>query len=469
LVLAQWAVSTFVALAGGSLPRATTIRIDGWVMAFAAALALGAGVICGLWPVLRLKTQALANAVREGDLRAGASAGSRRFGQGLVVVEIAVAYALLVGAGVLAKNLIGLQSRDAGFVADRLIAFDLAPTGARYKDPEALKAFYRDLMPRLAALPDVASAGATSHLPMYQFGWNGEVTLDGGNPWQPNEAPLIERAWIDPTYMTTMGITVVMGRGITEADRAGGPRVTVLSQRTAEKFWPGQNPIGRRLWRSNKAEGTPFEVIGVARDVRTYGLGSVSPYIMYMPVEQEPFGAMTVVLRAKTDDPSALIPTARQIVASLDPLLPVSRVQTMDAVVAQSVSQPRLISSLTTLFAALAGVLAAVGVYGVMAYNVRRERREFGIRLALGAAPSSVGRLIVLRGALLGVVGVALGAVGAWLLSGTLAALLNDVRPTDPVVFAVTGAALLVVALAAVALPARQASRTDPMVALRAE
>ena len=473
LALAHWAIRTFVGLAGTTLPRATTIGLDGWVVGFAIVLAILTGALCGLWPVLRLKAHTLAHAVREGDQRAGTSASGRRFGHGLVVAEIAIAYALLAGAGVLVKNLIQLQNRDTGFESSRLVTFDLAPSGPRYKGNAAITTFYQQLMPRLAAMPDVQAVGATSHLPMYQFGWNGEVTLESGNPWQPKEAPLIERSWIDKDYMRAMGIDIVAGRAFDDRDRPGGVPVTILSQRTAEKFWPGENAVGRRLWRdgsvSGKPVGIPHEVIGVARDVRHYGLGSVSPYIMYLSSDQEPFGSMTIVIRSKSADPTALVATARQIVASIDAQLPVARVQTMDDVVSRSVSQPRLISALTTLFASLAGILAAVGVYGVMAYNVRRQRREFGIRLALGADPATVRRVVVLRGLLLGTLGIMIGVGGAYLLSGVLQALLSDVRATDPIVFALTGAGLLTVALLAVYLPARQASRTDPMLALRTE
>jgi ABC-type antimicrobial peptide transport system permease subunit len=190
---------------------------------------------------------------------------------------------------------------------------------------------------------------------------------------------------------------------------------------------------------------------------------------MYVSIEQEPFGAMTVVLRTESRNPTDVIPAARKIVAAMDPLLPLARVQTMTEVVGKSVTQPRLLSSLTTLFGGLAGLLAVVGVYGVMAYNVRRARREFGIRLALGADPARVRRLVVGRGLLLGTIGVVLGAAGALLLTRTIQALLDDVKPTDPAVFIGTGVALLVVCVAAGFVPALQASRTDPMIVLRAE
>ena len=470
VLLAEWAIATFVDLADTVLPRTATVQLDRTVLLFAAGVSLLTGLFCGLWPVIRLNARTLGRDVHEGTLRAGGTAGSRRFGNGLVVVEIALAFTLVVGAGLLVKNLLRLQSRETGFRVEGLVAFDLSPTGDRYKD-NAFQAFYRELLPRLKTLPGVTAVGATSHLPMYQFGWNGEVTLEGGNPWPARDAPLIERAWIDDGYFSTMGIQIVRGRPFTGRDTAAATRVTIISERTAEKFWPGQNPIGRRFSRGGQFGGDNniVEVVGVARDVRTYGLQQTSPYIMYVPVEQEPFGAMTIVLRTANDDPMSVIPAARQIVRSLDPLLPLARVQTMGEVVAQSVSQPRLISALTSLFGVLAGLLAAVGVYGVMAYNVRRERREFGIRLALGADPGRVRRLVVTRGLALGAIGVALGAGGAMLLTRSVQALLSDVEATDPVVFAAAAGALLVTTVLAGYLPAVHASRTDPMVVLRSE
>jgi putative ABC transport system permease protein len=469
VLLAQWAIQTFVRLADSVLPRTAIIEMDSSVLLFALGLSVVTGLVCGLWPVVRLKTHTLGMEVREGDLRGGSAASGRRFGNSLVVIEIALAFMLLVGAGLLVKNLLSLEARDTGFRSEGLVTFDLAPSGPRYRDQSALTGFYRDLAPKLATLPGVASVGLTSHLPMQDFGWNGEVRLEGGNPWPANAAPLVERNWVGADYFKTMRTDIVRGRPFDERDRQGMPLVTILSERTAEKFWPGQNPIGKRFFRNAGPGNSPVEVIGVARDVRTYGLARVSPYIMYVSIEQEPFGAMTVVLRTESRNPTDVIPGARKIIAAMDPLLPLARVQTMTEVVGKSVTQPRLLSSLTTLFGGLAGLLAVVGVYGVMAYNVRRARREFGIRLALGADPARVRRLVVGRGLLLGTIGVVLGAAGALLLTRTIQALLDDVKPTDPAVFIGTGIALLVVCVAAGFVPALQASRTDPMIVLRAD
>jgi putative ABC transport system permease protein len=425
-------------------------------------------VVCGLWPVLRLNTRVLGRHVREEGSRGTVGPASRRFGNGLVVAEIALAFSLLVGAGLLIKNLIGLERQNTGFKTERVVAFDLAPPPARYPSPDHLRAFYRQILPQLKAVPGVDRVGATSHLPMYQFGWNGYVTVEGGNPWPDSSAPLIEWRWVDPGYFSAMSIALRRGRLFDERDRAGSAPVAILSVQTAEKFWPGQDPIGRRVSRGNPTV-PPYEVIGVIDNVLTFGLTGKSAYEFYMPIEQEPFQALTIVLHTVAPDPTTAVPAVRQIVAKVDPLLPVSRVQTMEAVVARSVNQPRLISSLTSLFGALAGLLAAVGVYGVMAHNVRRERREFAVRLALGADPARVRSLVVRRGMLLGSLGVALGAGAALLLTRVLGSMITKVEATDPLVFTVTGAMLLAVTVLAGYLPARQASKTDPMVVLRAE
>jgi putative ABC transport system permease protein len=463
LVLSAWIVRTFVALAGTQLPRASTIAIDTRVLLFAAAVSVSVGLACGIWPLAILRMSELAAAVREGDVRTGSGA-SRRFGNGLVVAEIAMAFALLVGAGLLVKNLVLLRSRDAGIRTERIIAFDVAPAGLRYKAPEQTLAFYRELYSRLAHTGGVESVGMTSHLPMFNFGWNGEFLIEGDTPWRPNEAPLVEYRWFYGDYLKTMGIRLLDGRLLDDRDRTAS--TVLINHAMAEKFWPGQNPIGKRFGQgSDKSQW--YEVAGVLSDVRSFGLAGRPPFEFYRTIDQSPFTTMTIVIRTAADDPTAIVPTARQIVASIDPTLPIADVQTMEHVVSESVGQPRLMSALTVLFGALAGALAIVGVYGVMAYNVRRQRREFGIRIALGADRARVRNLVVGRGLVLAGAGVALGAVGAWLLTGVIEAMLNDVKPTDASVFAATAAALLGVSVAASYLPARIAGQVDPIVVLR--
>ena len=465
ILLALWAVRTFVALAGTLLPRAATVQIDARVLLFTAAVTVLVGVLCGLWPLIRLRTRELAGAVREADTRTGSGTGGR-FGNGLVVAEIALAYALLVGAGLLVKNLALLQGRDAGINPTRVVAFDVAPAGPRYADPGRVTAFYRDLLERLRPVGGVESVGATTGLPMYRFGANSEMTVEGGNPWNPGDAPLVEWRWIAGDYFKTMGIQLIRGRLFDERDKPGAPDAIVINKSMADKFWPGTEAIGKRV-SSGGSNGPWIEVIGVVNDVRSYGLAARTPYEMYRTIEQSPGGAMTIVVRTAADDPEQVVQTARRIVNTLDPTLPVSQVQTMEQVVSASIGQPRLLSALTSLFGALAALLAMVGVYGVTAYNVRRQRREYGIRLALGADSIAVQKLVLVRGVIVAAIGVALGAFGAFLLTRTLQAMLNDVKPTDPIVFAGNAAAVILVSLLACYLPARSAGRVDPMVVLR--
>ena len=382
-----------------------------------------------------------------------------------MVAEIALAFALLVGSTLLVKNLILLQRRDAGIQTTRVVGFDVAPAGPRYADADRVRGFYRDLLERLGGVDGVESSGVVSHLPMYRFGNNGEMTIEGGNPWPAREAPLVENRWIAGDYFRTMGIQLIQGRPFDQRDRQGTQQVAIINKAMAEKFWPGRDPIGKRV-----ASGTTtnwWEVIGVIENVRSYGLAAVAPFEFYRSIEQQPLSSTTVVMRTRSDDPAAAIQAARQIVQSIDSGLPVTGIQTMEQVVSRSVGQPRLLSALSGVFGALAGLLAMVGVYGVTAYNVRRQRREFGIRLALGADSRIVQRLVIGRGIVTAAVGVALGAVTALALTRTLQAMLNDVKPTDPSVFAATGVAVLIVSVLACYLPARAAGKVDPMVVLR--
>jgi putative ABC transport system permease protein len=464
VLLAGWIVRTFLTLAANVLPRANTVAIDGRVLAFTAVLSLVVGVVCGIWPVLHLKTRDLSNAVREEDVRRGGG-GRTGFGSSLVVAEIAIAFTLLVGAGLLVKNLILLHHRETGLRTERIVSFDVAPVGARYADPARIVGFYHELLERLQGVGGVESIGITSHLPMYRFGFNGEMTIEGGNPWGAMDNPLVEYRWIAGDYFKTLGIPLFQGRLFDERDRQGSTAVVIVNRAMAEKFWPGQNPVGKRV---AQAQSTNWlEVVGVVGNVRSYGLTQNTRYELYYPIDQQPFSAMTVAIRTSADDPSAVITTARQIVTSMDPSLPVTGVQTMEQVVSASVGQPRLMSALTALFGVLAGLLAIVGIYGVTSYNVRWQRREFGIRLALGADAGAVQKLVVSRGTIVALLGVAVGAVGAFLLTGTLQAMLNDVTASDPVVFAGTAAGVVAISVLACYLPARSAARVDPMVVLR--
>jgi putative ABC transport system permease protein len=466
LALAMWIIRVFTVLAKNSLPRAATIHIDVRVIVFAAITSFAVGIGCGLWPLLRLRVRTLTSALREGDSRTG-SGGGTTFGNGLVVGEIAVAFALLVGAGLMVKNLILLERRDAGITTDHVIAFDVPLSGERYKADGATATFYHDLYERLSQVGGVQSVGLTAFLPMYRYGWNGEMTREGGNPWGPSENPLVEYRWIYGDYLKTLAIPVIAGRNLDHRD--GPSTLTVLVNKAmADKFWPGEDPIGRRFGQGTDVSQY-YTVVGVIGNVRSTGLVTKVPYEFYQSIDQSSPPPMTAVIRTAGVDPGSVIPTARQVVSDLDPNVPVTAVQTMDDVVSASVGQPRLLSALSSLFGGLAGLLAMVGIYGVTSYNVRRQRREFGIRLALGADPPAVRRLIVRRGAVVSLIGIAIGTGAGLLLTRLLQSMLNDVKPTDLSVYAANAALVLAVSMAACYLPARWAGRVDPAVVLRME
>jgi putative ABC transport system permease protein len=463
LLLAFWGIRVFLALATGTIPRAASIHMDARVLAFTAAVSVAVGVVCGVWPLIRLRVSTLTATIREGDTRT--ASGTATFGSGIVIAETALAFALLVGAGLLMKNLVLLEHRDAGINPDHVVVFDIAPAGPRYKDQSAASALYRAVYERLKDVGGVQSVGLVSHLPMRAFGWNGEMTRAGGNPWDATSNPLVEYRWLCGDYLKALGIPLLRGRMLDSRDGTGSTNV-LINEAMAGKFWPGQDPIGQRFGQGTD-ESTYYQVVGVVGNVRSYGLVSTTPYEFYRTTVESPFPFMTVVIRSSGIEPDALIPTARAIVTNLDPQLPITNADTMDEVVSASVGQPRLLSALTGVFGALAGLLAMVGIYGVTSYNVRRQRREHGIRLALGANPGVVQRLIVRRGTVTALAGIVIGFAGALLLTRTLQSMLNDVKPTDPGIYAGIAALVLFVSMIACYAPARWAGKVDPAAVLR--
>ena len=463
LLLAFWAMRVFLGLAANALPRAASIHIDGRVVAFTALLSIAVGVVCGLWPLIRLRLSTLTSAIREGDTRT--ASGSATFGNGIVIAETALAFALLVGAGLLAKNLVLLEHRDAGINPDHVIAFDISPSGPRYDDDSVIANTYKTIDERLAAVGGVQYVGLISHLPMYHFGNNGEMTRAGGNPWGADSNPLVEYRYFTGDYLKALGIPLLRGRALDSRDGKGSNAVLV-NEAMAGKFWPGEDPIGKRFGQGTDVSKY-YQVVGVIGNVRSFGLAVPTRYEFYRTTDEAAYPSMTVVIRSAGIEPGSLIPTARSIVAGIDPQLPVSHVQTMDEVISASVGQPRLLSALTDVFGALAGVLAMVGIYGVTSYNVRRQRHEHGIRLALGANPGAVQRLIVRRGAVSALAGIAIGVVGSLLLTRTMQSMLNDVTPTDPGVYTGIAGGVLLVSLIACYAPARAAAQVDPAVVLR--
>jgi putative ABC transport system permease protein len=471
LLLAVWGVAFLTSLKPEGIPRLENVRVDGIVILFTMGIALVTGVLFGLAPAFTA-TRGLSASLKEAGRGAVTNRGGSRVRGALVVAELALAVMLLAGAGLLMRSFVKLQAVDPGFRPEQALSFELTLPDARYaEDPQRI-AFFDQLLPRLRALPGVRAADAVMGLPLSGLNFIISFQVEGRPPIPPAQQPAMEVRVATPGYFSTVGIPLKRGRGFTEADRAGTPRVVLITESAARQFFPNEDPIGKKIklgW--GRGPGKPRaggEVVGIVGDVKEAGLDEPNPPQIYMPFRQWPVGFMSVVLKTATP-PTSLADAAREEVYAVDSNLPVSNVRTLDEVVARSISQPRFYMLLLTIFAAVALLLAAIGIFGVLSYAVAQRTREIGIRMALGAQERTVISLVVREAMTLVMLGVVSGTIAALLLSRTMTRMLFSVTPTDPTTFASVAAALLVVALFASYLPARRATRVDPIVALRTE
>jgi predicted permease len=457
-------VRAFVTLAPPVLPRMDEIGIDAGVLFFTLGIAFAAGVLFGLPPLLHARPAGERAALAEEGGRSAGGRFGRRAGAALVVTEVALAVILLVGAGLLIKSLLRLYQQDLGLVAERVVSFDVALPEARYGSDAALRGFYRESLERLRRLPGVEAAGAIDLLPLYRFGNNGYFDVEGKALWEHDRGPLAEMRVVAGDYLEVMGIPLLRGRFFTPRDDADAPQVIVVNRALAERCWPGEDPIGRHLVFDSDDRR---EVIGVVGDVRSYAPHLEPEMEVLRPLGQEARGAMTVALRARTPDPAALLASVRSEMAQVDPDQPLASVQTMEEVVSGALARPRLLSTLTAGLAAVAALLAFLGVYGLVAWTVSQRRREMGIRIAVGASRGEVLRQVLGEGLRLGLTGIGLGTLAALALSRGMTALLYQVAPSDLPLLAGTAAGVLLATVAASLLPALAATRIDPAVVLR--
>jgi putative ABC transport system permease protein len=422
------------------------------------------GVVFGLAPALHAFHQNPSDAIKQDEARSGSRRGVRRASSALVVIEIALSLVLLIGAGLMMKSLMRIVHQDGGFVADRLLTFELTLPRSRYPDNGRVTAFFDAALSRVRGLPGVQRAGAISALPLVNWGINSDFTIEG-RTWPDGRSPLLEERVVRGDYFQAMGIRLLRGRLFTERDNATAPKVVIVNDTVAQRFFPAEDPVGKRL--TFYGSGGPLsEIVGVVASVRSAELSRPPLIEAYAPDLQYPNNSLTFAVRT-TAEPTALTAAIHQEIAAIDALQPLSAVRTMEDVVRVSTARPRLLSVLTGVFALLAGLLAAVGTYGIIAYSVSQQTREIGIRMAMGADPAAVIRVVLQDGIKLIAAGVALGAAGAFALTSVLTTMLYEVSPTDPTVFAATCAGVTVVALAACYLPARSATRVDPMIVLR--
>jgi len=445
------------------------VRVDVTVLGFGLLLALMSGVVFGLIPALRA-----AGVSRERALRSGSrtTSGGGTLRAALVVGEVALALVLLVGAGLMARSLGRLSRVDKGFAADGVLTGSVPAPDARSAGPERWEAFYTALRDEAAALPGVTDAGLALLLPLSDRSWELQIH-PAGVPVRPETGQSVLFNIVSPEYFGALRVPILRGRGFRPADRQGGGPVAIIDETMAERYWPGEDPIGRQITFESDSAGAPVyrTVVGVAANVRHYELEQPSRIQVYIPFAQ-PGGRAGVSLRLvlrTTGDPSRLIAPLRDVVARLDAEAPLSDARPLDELVAGALAADRAMTRLLTAFGAAALALAALGIFGVMSYAVTRRTREIGIRMALGAAGGDVLWWIGSRALRLTAGGVAIGLAAAAALTRLLRGLLFEVSPLDPVVLAAAAAVLAGTALLAAYLPARRATRVDPIAALSAE
>lgn len=449
----------------GYVPGILQIHLGGWVFAFTFGAALLTGVIAGLVPAIQTSNPDLHSALKEGGR--SASAPHRRSRSVLTAVEIALAVVMLIGAGLALKSLVRLMGVQPGFNPDHVLKAQIALPDSRYpKDPQ-VTAFYEQLMERVRALPGVKSASVASQLPL-QGGSNGVVYIEGQPlPKDMWSSPLVEWCTVLPDYFHTLDIPLLRGRDFSAHDTPKSTKVAIINQTMARLFWPNQNPVGKRF-AHNYQKPDWITVVGVAGDVREYGLSAPPVPEAYFPESQGADSFLNLVVRTSTP-PLSEVPALRGAVHSLDSELPIFKVGTLDQIVSNSSEQQRFIALLLGLFAGAALALAAVGIYGVISYSVAHRAHEIGVRIALGARRWDVLRQVLVEGFILALAGVSAGLAAAFGLTRLMAGLLYGVKPEDLGTFVAVPLALLVVALAACYIPGRRAAKVDPIVALREE
>lgn len=475
IAIGYWGLELLSGVGIDSLPRSAEIRIDGTVLAFTLALAMSVGVLVGLVPVLNLRRMNLSQAFRE-EGRSGTSSRSARGARRLLVAsQVAFAFMLLIGAGLLLVSFERILAVEPGFQPARLLTARVSPPAARYREDAQLIAFGDRLLQGIRALPGVESAGLTSVIP---FGGDtsDSVILAEGYQMAPGESLISPyRISASPGYLEALQVPLMSGRLFTDSDTASSPPVVIVDDVLARKFWPGQDPVGRRMFQPENAEDFTkpgpntrwLTVVGVVGETKLAGLVNSDTRFgtYYFPVSQDAIRTMTLAVRT-TGDPVALTNAIRQTLASIDPELPLYSVRTMEDRISESLSDRRTPMVLAALFAGVALFLAAMGLYGVLAYQVAQRRKEIGIRMALGSEPKGIFALILREGIMLLASGLAAGLVGAFAIRRAMESQLYGVSAMDPLVLGGVALVLAIVAVIACIVPARRAARIDPNVAL---
>jgi putative ABC transport system permease protein len=454
-----------LAASGNSRLLPEDVGLDGRVLAFTAAITLLTGFLFGLLPALHASRPDLGAVLKEGR-GSGPAAARRRFHDVLVVWEVALSMVLLVGAGLLLRSALALQSTGTGFAPERLLTWEFRLPPAKYREPGQIAAFYRQALERLGAVPGVESVALVRAIPFSGNGGSELYAVEGRDEPAAGKEPSAQSNIVSPGYFHTMGIPLVRGRVFDGHDGPATPPVVVVNDTMARQVWPGADPVGRRL--RFKGRDRWVTVVGVVGDVKHGGLGDEPVAQVYTAHEQDPRIFACLVART-TGDPLAMAGPLRQAFWSVDPDQPVWKVRSMEDLMRAAGGSSRAMATLVVAFASVSVLLAAIGLYGVMSYAVSLRTREIGIRMALGAHAREVRRLVVGRGMALTALAVLLGLLGAAVLSRLLVSLLFGVTATDVATFSAAAALMCAVSFLAAWLPARRASRLDPLVALSEE
>ena len=466
LLLALWGTDALMALAPDNIPRLNEVGVDARVFGFTLAVSVITGIVFGLIPAIHASKPDLNEALKEGSRGSTGSAAGKRIRSGLVAVEVALSLVLLIGAGLMIKSFLRLQQMNLGFNPDNVLAVDLSLSRSRYPEDRQQVAFFQAALERLQSLAGVQSVGATTGLPLTLAVSGSDFRIEGRPEPEPGKEMIINTRSVSPGYFHTLGIPLIKGREFSDRDRSDAPKAAIINYDLARIYFSDEDPMGKRI---TFDEGESWiSIVGVIDDVKQLGLDSSAKPEVYFPYLQMTSPSMSIVVRT-ISNPLSLVAAMRSQIREIDKDLPVADVKTMRQLLSESVSGRRFNMLLLTVFAAVALVLAAVGIYGVMSYSVSQRTHEIGIRMALGAQTSDVLKLVVGEGMLLALAGVAVGLVASLFLTRLMSSLLFGVSATDPLTFALISVMLTGVALAASLVPARRAMKVDPMVALRYE
>ncbi len=469
LFLAVWGADLLLRISPAGLLDIKNLGIDTRILAFTAAISLLTGLVFGFAPAFEAARSSINSSLQESGRAGRASAGSnRRVRNIFVIAEIALSLLLLVGSGLLIRSFVRLQAVNPGFNPENLLTVQLKIPVSKYKDDGSRITFFSELLRSVNSLPGVRSAASESYAPFTSMGAATDYVVEGRPELPAGQLPVTDVRVVSPNYFETMNIPLVRGRTFNAREATEASHVVIISEAMARESWPNEDPIGKRVTINMLMKNVPSEIIGIVGNVKHQGLDTTPGAMSYWPHPELAYNAMDLVIRTYSD-PKGVVGAVRNEVHQMDPDQPLSNIATMEELMSKSMAQRRFSMFLLSTFAALALLLAAVGVYGVMAYSVAQRTQEIGIRIALGAQHQDVLRMVVAEGLRLAVAGVAIGLAGATALSRVMESFLFGVGERDALTFFSVAALLLATALLACYIPARRATAVDPMVALRYE